>query len=371
MIKTKAELRADIEALELERRSFMEEVRHGTGEFNEEEAKSKLADFDKRRADLEKAYAEIDKPEGGKEGITLTNRDFVEAAKEMRAITIGGNGKINQVQQLFEGIGEKDDILNAVTFDYSDNASTNIPVLEPGLEEPVDTAEGGSSINEDDEAEMKTTEIQVYGLASVLGVTAEALQLNTVDIQSKLPELFRKAFRKKLHTKVLQGSLISNTQKGVKGIWTSAAANTAGITQLAASQTSIKCSDLAGLALKVSGYDETFEIVMNPATYQNVLSDSTSGEDVKLYKEGLIRSKEIEGVKVRLDAKAPKATTAGSILAVAVPLSRFHVGVAGGITITPIKVKGDSKTYFQAEAFVGGKQVTDTDLFSLAVKASS
>ena len=71
MIKTKAELRADIEALELERRSFMEEVRHGTGEFNEEEAKSKLADFDKRRADLERAYAEIDKPEDGKEGITL------------------------------------------------------------------------------------------------------------------------------------------------------------------------------------------------------------------------------------------------------------------------------------------------------------
>ena len=370
MIKTEAELRADIEALELERRSFMEEVRHGTGEFNEEEAKSKLADFDKRRADLEKAYAEIDKPEGGKEGITLTNRDFVDAAKEMRSITIGGNGKINQVQQLFEGIGEKDDILNAVTFDYSDNASTNIPVLEPGLEEPADTAEGGS-INEDNEAEMKTTEIQVYGLASVLGVTAEALQLNTVDIQSKLPELFTKAFRKKLHSKVLQGTLISSTQKGVKGIWTSAAANTAGITQLASGQTSIKCSDLAGLALKVSGYDETFEIVMNPATYQAILADSTSGEDVKLYKEGLIRSKEIEGIKVRLDAKAPKATTAGAILAVAVPLSRFHVGVAGGITITPIKVKGDSKTYFQAEAFVGGKQVSDTDLFSLAVKSSS
>ena len=366
----KAEIRAQIEALELERRSFLEEVRHGTGEFKEDGAKAKLEDFDKRRADLERAYAELEKPEAGDNALRLTNRDFVDAAKEMRSITIGGNGKINQVQQLFEGIGEKDDILNAVTFDYSDNASTNIPVLEPGLEEPADTAEGGS-INEDDEAEMKTTEIQVYGLASVLGVTAEALQLNTVDIQSKLPELFRKAFRKKLHTKVLQGTLVSSTQKGVKGIWTSAAANTAGITQLAASQTSIKCSDLAGLALKVSGYDETFEIVMNPATYQAILADSTSGEDVKLYKEGLIRSKEIEGVKVRLDAKAPKATTAGSILAVAVPLSRFHVGVAGGITITPIKVKGDSKTYFQAEAFVGGKQVSDTDLFSLAVKASS
>ena len=367
----KAEIRAQIEALELERRSFMEEVRHGTGEFKEDEAKAKLEDFDKRRADLERAYAELEKPEAGDNALHLTNRDFIDAAREMRSITIGANGKINQVQQLFEGIGEKDDILNAVTFDYSDNAATNIPVLEPGLEEPVDTAEGGSSINEDDEAQMNTTEIQVYGLASVLGVTAEALQLNTVDIESKLPELFKKAFRKKLHSKVLQGTLVSNTQKGVKGIWTSAAANTAGITQLAANQTSIKCSDLAGLALKVAGYDETFEIVMNSATYQAILADSTSGEDVKLYKEGLIRNKEIEGVKVRLDAKAPKATSAGSILAVAVPLSRFHVGVAGGITITPIKVKGDSKTYFQAEAFVGGKQVSDKDLFSLAVKAAS
>ena len=368
---TKAEIRAALDALAVERRSYMEGVKKGSGEFNEEEANKKLADFDKRAADLERQLAELEKPQTRSQALKLTNRDFLDAVAQKRSITIGGNGAINQVQQLFEGIGEKDDILNAVTFDYSDNASTNIPVLEPGLEDPVDTAEGGSSINEDDEAAMNTTEIQVYGLASVLGVTAEALQLNTVDIQSKLPELFRKAFRKKLHTKVLQGTLVSNTQKGVKGIWTSAAANTSGITELAANQTSIKCSDLAGLALKVSGYDETFEIVMNPATYQNVLADSTSGEDVKLYKEGLIRSKEIEGVNIRLDAKAPRATTAGSILAVAVPLSRFHVGVAGGITITPIKVKGDSKTYFQAEAFVGGKQVSDKDLFSLAVKASS
>ena len=56
----KAEIRAQIEALELERRSFMEEVRHGTGEFKEDEAKAKLEDFDKRRADLERAYAELE-----------------------------------------------------------------------------------------------------------------------------------------------------------------------------------------------------------------------------------------------------------------------------------------------------------------------
>ena len=97
----KAEIRAQIEALELERRSFMEEVRHGTGEFKEDEAKAKLEDFDKRRADLERAYAELEKPEAGDSALHLTNRDFIDAAREMRSITIGANGKINQVQQLF------------------------------------------------------------------------------------------------------------------------------------------------------------------------------------------------------------------------------------------------------------------------------
>lgn len=365
-MRTKAEINAAMDALELERRSYMEEVRHGTGEFNEAEAKAKLDTFEQRKAQLNREFAELDKPEVADSSLNLSNRDFVDAVAEHRAITIGGNGKINQVQQLFEGIGEKDGILNDVTFDYSANAGTNIPVLEPGLAEFGDTAEGGT-IGEDSTAEMKTTEIQVYGLTSVLGVTAEALQLNTVDIQSKLPELFSKAFRKTLHNKLLNGTLTGS--KGVKGIWPSAAENKDGITELASGQTSIKVSDLAGLALKVSGYDENFVIVMNSATYQKVLADSTDGEDVKVYKEGLIRDKEIEGVKVVLDAKAPSAVDAGSILAVAVPLSRFHMGVAGEVNITPIKVKGDSKTYFQAETFVGGKQVSNTDLFSLAVKA--
>lgn len=364
---TKAEIRAALDALAVERRSYMEGVKKGSGEFNEEEANAKLADFDKRAADLERQLAELEKPQTRSQTLKLTNRDFLDAVEQKRSITIGGNGAINQVKELFETIGEKSDILEKVTYDYGENAATNIPVFEPALAEPNSTDEGGS-ISEDEDADMATTEIQVRGETALLGVTAEALRLNTVDIESKLPELFRKAFRKKLHRMVVTGTLREGTEKGTKGIFVSAAANTAGITELAEGQTKIKITDLAGLALKVSELDEDFEIVMNSKVYQDIMSDNTEGEDIKIYKEGLIRDKSIEGVKVRLDPKAPKAVTAGSILAVAVPLSRYHVGVAGTIEITPIKVKGDSKTYFQAEAFFGGKQVTDSDIFSLAVK---
>ena len=365
MSRTKAEVREELESLEVERRSYMEEVRHGTGAFNEEEAKTKLDSFEERRAALEKEYAECDRPEEKKSNsLNLTNRDFIELAEgQKRSITIGGNGKINQVTQLFENIGEKDDILNAVTFDYSENASTNIPILEPGLGEPEDVAEGGT-VTEDSTAAMATNEIQVYGTALLLGVSAEALRLNTVNIQEKLPVLFQKALRKKLHRQLLQGDFASS-EKGVQGIFTGAAKHAEGKIQLTGS--AIKISELATLALKVAGMDETFEIVMNPATYTALLADSTAGEDVKIYKEGLIRDKMIEGVKVRLDAKAPSVTSAGAILAVAVPLSRFHVGVAGEMTITPIKVKGDTKTYFQAETFIGGRQITNKDYYYLAV----
>ena len=42
MSRTKAEVREELDNLELERRSFLEEVRHGTGDFNKDEADKKL-----------------------------------------------------------------------------------------------------------------------------------------------------------------------------------------------------------------------------------------------------------------------------------------------------------------------------------------
>ncbi|MBO8449675.1 MAG: hypothetical protein IAA96_01055, partial [Spirochaetes bacterium] len=94
----------------------------------------------------------------------------------------------------------------------------------------------------------------------------------------------------------------------MKGIFTSAKDNTDGVTEIAG--TAVKISELAGLALKIRSKDESFAIVMNPSVYQGILSDATAGEDVKLYKESLIRDKSIEGVKIVLDVAAPSATAA-------------------------------------------------------------
>ena len=104
---------------------------------------------------------------------------------------------------------------------------------------------------------------------------------------------------------------------------------------------------------------------------QALLADATAGEDVKLYKEGLIRDKSIEGVRIVLDAGAPKATAAGSVLAVAVPFNRYAIGIAGELSIKPVDVLGDTKSYFQATMFFSGKQVSDKDLLSLAVKKAA
>ena len=125
-----------------------------------------------------------------------------------------------------------------------------------------------------------------------------------------------------------------------------------------------------GSILLLNAKDEEYEIIMHPTTYGAILADSTSGEDVKIYKESLIRDKRIEGVKIRLDSKAPYATTAGAVLAVAAPLSRYAIGVAGEMEITPIKVKGDTNTYFQAVMFFSGKQVSDSDIYAIAVKSA-
>lgn len=367
-MRTHDEIVAELDSVEMEMRSLINSVKDTSKECNTEEAKTTHANLVNRKNALIKELAECEKPNeveerSAKAGLLFRTDEWLKSAREQRSITIGDVGAINQIKTLIKEIAETDDILNRASYYYGADASTLIPVLTP-ISDPTGQSEGASGITDDSDASITVTEIQPKAYVSILPITAEMLAMGAVNIESELPTIFAKSFRKVMHNGMLQGT---GSNKAMKGLFVSASANTAGITTLAQNQTSIKLSDLAGLALRVSSKDETFEIVMNPSTYQNILSDSTSGEDVKLYKEGLIRDKSIEGVKIILDAQAPSATTAGSILAVAVPLSRYAIGVAGQLEIKPIHVKGDTKTYYQAMMFFSGKQVTDTDLYSLAV----
>ena len=294
----------------------------------------------------------------------ITKRSFINAAAEMRTVSINGSGAVAQIKDLFKEQDNKDSILEKVSYYYGPNAMTEIPVVT-ALTEPGDYAEGSNSVATDTDTSLYVTTIKSKAYSTVLPVTAEMLRMSFVDTENELPDLFRKAFFKVIHKGILTGA---GTSDKMKGLFVSAAANTAGITTIAGSN--ITLGELASFALSVAQKEDEYTIIMNLATYQKILADTTSGEDVKLYKECLIRDKSIEGVKILLDPYAPSTNTAGSILAVAAPLNRYAVGIAGELQIDPIKVKGDTKTYFQATMFFSGKQVTDTDVYSLAVDST-
>ncbi len=367
-MRTEEEIMQELNDVEISLRSLIEAVKDTSKAVNLEEVRKQKDELSKRKAELEKELAEKRAKTNqvntsGNENISMRTSEWIKAAAERRSITIGSVGSINQVKTLFKEVAETDDILNAVSYYYGKDASTNIPVLTP-VADPDSYEEGTTNVTKDAQAGVVVTEIQPKAYAVVLPVTAEMLTMGSVNIESELPEIFAKAFRNVMHKGVLQGE---GTGKLMKGLFTSAKVNTAGITTLAESQTKIKISDLAKLALDIQGKDTAYEIVMNPSVYQGILSDSTEGEDVKLYKEGLIRDKSIEGVKIRLDAQAPKAISSGSVLCVAAPLNRYAIGIASEITIEPIKVVGDTNTYYQATAFFSGKQVSDKDIYSIAV----
>lgn len=363
----KTELRNAIQNCDMEIAGMVsaqvEEIR--TGKISADDAKAKVEELRAKKADLEKQLAQMEAPKNDETRSALpTNEDFINAAKEHRSITIGSNGQVNQVKKLVAAVGEVDGILARAEYSYGPNGSTAIPILDPIMASDF-AAEGASNISSDSDAVYGTCEIQPKALVSVLPVSAEALQMGTVDLASELPAIFKKAFAKKMHNAMVTGTASSG--RGFNGLFN--AVPSANVTSLASGDTAITLSQLAALALSVADADEEYEIVMNAATYAAILADSTSGEDVKLYKEGLIRDKMIEGVKITLDRHAPSATTAGAKLCVAAPISRYGIGVGGEITIDPIKKAGDTNTYFQAVMFVGGKPFSVNDLKAIAVHA--
>jgi hypothetical protein len=61
---------------------------------------------------------------------------------EKHAITLNGTGAINQIKELAKELQAKTPVLQRVRYFYGPNASTNIPVLSPGLATPAVAAEG-------------------------------------------------------------------------------------------------------------------------------------------------------------------------------------------------------------------------------------
>lgn len=353
-------------------RSLYNRVNDASRDVDIGKATEELERLSKRSSELQRELAELRLPAaraampGGSAPIA-TRDALLKAAEEMRAIQIGTGtpsiGAINQVRELFKEIAETDTILNLASYYYGPNAATNIPVLAP-MDEPKDYDEAAESVEKDTGASIYITEIQPKAHAIVLPVSAEMIAMGSVDIESELPSIFAKAFTTVMHKGMLTGS---GTGKLMKGIFTSAADNTNADAKVTGTTSGkITVTELAELALKIASLDTSFRIIMNPAVYQGILSStSNDSEDIKVYKEGLIRDKSIEGVPILLDACAPTKDSSNKAIAVAVPLSRYAIGVAAELKIEPIRKVYDTQTYYQAIMFFSGKQVTDKDVYSV------
>ena len=362
----------------IDMRSLYNRVNDTTRRVDIGKARDELDELAKRSAGLRRELAELRLPQTRASAAPLVTRDaLLSAARERRAIEIGSGtpsvGAVNQVRQLVRELAESDDLLNLASYYYGPNAATNIPVLT-AMDEPEGYAEGTAAVNEDAGTSIYITEIQPYAYSIVLPVTAEMIQMGAVDIEAELPSIFAKAFSTKMHKGMLTGDDSENA-KLMRGIFHSAdlhaTANSSEARVSGATSGSITVTELAELALKVASKDASYRIVMNPSVYQGILSSSSNdSEDIKVYKEGLIRDKSIEGVPIILDSYAPAKDLAGGTLAIAVaaPLSRYAIGVAGELVIEPIRAPRDTKTYFQAIMFFSGRQVTDTDVYSVVSK---
>ena len=123
-------------------------------------------------------------------------------------------------------------------------------------------------------------------------------------------------------------------------------------------------ADLVKLALTMRDYTDDAVIVMHPAIYSGIQADPTAGV-AELYKEELIRTKTVEGVRVILTGYAPSSVSAGSTVAVAGRMADYAVGLASEIAIEPVKRVGDTNTYFQAIVFANGGKILTRNFYGL------
>ena len=338
--------------INIELRSLSEKIK--SGEIKSDEAQKRFEELKIQKRETEQKIAQANVPVESEKRSTLA--DIQKAMIEKRAITLNGTGAINQIKELQNELAQKKEILNLVRYFYGQNAATNIPVLSPSIATPAAVAEGATTITADTQAVLGSKSITPHAYVSILPISAEALSLGTVNLETELPKIFADAFADGFIKGVINGN---GSGMNFNGLF-----NNVTNKILCTATGSPKMVDLVNLALKVRDYTDDAVIVMNPTIYSAILADATDGV-AQLYKEELIRNKTIEGVKVILTGYAPSDTTDGSTVAVAARMSDYGIGLASEITIEPIKKVGDTNTYFQAIVFANGTKIVDKNFYAL------
>jgi HK97 family phage major capsid protein len=324
------------------------------------DANKKLAELRSKRAELEKKAALAGAPKGGAGGGAVNFADIKKAMVEKRAVTLNNTGAINQIKELTKELQKKTPLLGMVKYFYGPNASTNIPIWSPTIAAPGGAAEGATGITEDTQGQLGARILQPKDFVAILKVSAETIALGSVNLEAELPVIFSDAFAQLFHHQILTGT---GASFDFKGIFTTAATNAANVS---GSATVVK---LAELALQLQDYMDDAIIIMHPAIYSQIMQDTTS-INADVYQEELARSKSIEGVKIVITTAAPNSQAKGAVIAVGGRGSNFGFAMASEIQIEPIRVKGDTNTYFQAMLFANGAPIIDKEFIGLQVPST-
>jgi HK97 family phage major capsid protein len=342
--------------IDLQIRSLQEDIVNG--KIKADDAKKKFDELRAQKSEIEKAIALENAPI---EKRNVSTADIQKALIEKRAITLNGTGAINQIKELAKELQAKTPVLQRVRYFYGPNASTNIPVLSPGLATPAAAAEGATSIAVDTTAVLGNKSITPHAYVSILPISLEALTMGTVNFDSELPAIFADAFAQAFHRGILTGDGTGLNFTGLFGAIPAANKVVCGATG------NPKIADLVKLALTVQDLTDSGVIVLSPSIYAGILADTTTGV-AEVYKEELIRNKTIENVQVILTSAAPSDTTSDEIVAVAGRLDNYGLGMASEINIRPIEKVGDTNTYFQASVFANGIPIVTKNFYGLAAK---
>jgi HK97 family phage major capsid protein len=334
----------------VELRKISEEV--AANKMTSEDAKKKMLELRVKKAEEDKRIA-LEKSPIKKE----TTSNFEEVRKalvEKRAVTLNGTGAINQVKELVKELQKKTPLLGGVKYFYGQNASTNIPVFSPTIAAPVGYAEGASGILPETQAVLGYKVLSPRSFISLLKVSAEAIDLGSVNLEAELPAIFADAFAQGFHKAIATGA---GTGNDFTGIFTVAA----GGTPIVAAP-GVKA--LRDLALQLQDYADHGVIIVNPSVYSLIMADATGGE-VDLYKEELIRNKTIEGVSVLVTGVAPASIASGAIYAVGGRLENYGFAMASEIRIEPGTIVGDTNHYFTASVYANGNAIIDKEFIGI------
>lgn len=352
-----AEARSIVDAAKKENRNLTAEEKTAYDAIMADVAqRDEMAKAEERVARLETEQRTV--PAASKE-----TREVVEgfaelrtAMTEKRGITVNGTGAVSVIGQIVKQISQKRPLISQFSTFYGPNSSTVIPILSPGLAVPAGQAEG-ATMTDDATAVLGATKLEPFGYISVLPVTAEAMLMSGAAIEAELPNIFADAFGKAMFAGALTGA---GTGQIMSGMFLPASIGNK-ITCAAAGAP--KLVDLIKLALSVQDYTDDAAIVMNPAHFASMLLETTA-ESAPI-KQEILSNRTILGVPVILSGGAPSTTAEDDIVAVAMPMSNYALAIAQELDITPIRVKGDSKTYFQAQAWFNGKVILPANAWGL------